>query len=261
MLDALYVGATGLYAQQTNVDTVANNLANMTTTAFKKSRVTFDDLMYREVSAQRVNQDGLLRNEVRVGSGTQVSGINKTFTQGELIQTDSPFDVAINGEGFFPVMMNDGSAGYSRTGSLQVNSDGLLALSNGLVLQPPVSIPPNSKELVIERDGRVSVILDGDTSATEIGHVELALFTNPAGLRPIGDNLYVSTEQSGDSIVGNAGENGRGVLAQNFLEGSNVRMVDELVNLMLAQRAFEANSKVVQASDEILSMINGLRRG
>lgn len=260
MIDALYVGASGLYAQQTNVDTVANNLSNMTTVGFKKSQVSFEDLMYRELSTQYLSQDGT-RNVVRVGSGTQVASINKLFTQGELQQTDSPYDVAINGAGFFQVLMEDGSAGYSRTGTLQVNADGLLTLSNGLVLQPPVSIPPNSKDLTIARDGTVSAVLDGDTSPTEIGRIDLAMFTNPSGLKPIGDNLYVATEQSGDSTLASPGEEGRGTLAQNFLEGSNVRMVDELVNLMLAQRAFEANSKVVQASDEILAMINGLRRG
>lgn len=260
MFDALYVGATGLYAQQTNVDTVANNLANMTTPAFKKSRVAFDDLMYRQVSPQQMGVEGL-RNEMLVGNGTQISGINKMFTQGELIQTDSPYDVAINGEGFFQVLMSDGRSGYSRAGSLRPNEDGLLALANGLVLQPPVSIPPGSKDMVIQRDGKVAVVLDGDTVHTEVGYIELASFSNPTGLKPLGDNLYEATPQSGDALMGAPAEEGRGVLAQSFLEGSNVRMVDELVNLMMAQRAFEANSKIVQASDEILSMINGLRRG
>lgn len=260
MFDALYVGATGLYAQQTNVDTVANNLANMNTTAFKKSRINFDDLVYRELSAQYAGRDKALA-PVRVGSGTQVSTVSKMFTQGELIQSESPYDLAINGEGFFTVLMSDGSSAYGRSGTLQVNTDGLLALSNGLVLQPSISVPSDSQELVIDRNGKVSVILNGETTATEIGQIELAMFTNPSGLKPIGDNLYVSTEQSGDAQIGDAGEGGRGALAQKFLEGSNVRMVDELVNLILAQRAFEANSKVVQASDEILSMINNLRRG
>jgi flagellar basal-body rod protein FlgG len=260
MFDALYVGATGLYAQQTHIDTVANNLANMHTTGFKKSRINFEDLMYRELSAQYLTQDGI-SHAVRSGSGTQVASSSKLFTQGELIQSESPYDLAINGEGFFPVLMNDGSSAYTRTGSLRVNAEGLLGLSNGLALHPPVSIPPESKELVIDRSGKVFVVLEGETSPTEVGQIELALFTSPAGLKPVGDNLYIATEQSGDAQLGNASEEGRGILAQKFLEGSNVRMVDELVNLMLAQRAFEANSKVVQASDEILGMINGLRRG
>ena len=260
MLDALYIGATGLYAQQTNVDTVANNLANMNTPSFKKSKVTFDDLMYRELSASYVSPDGT-QGVIRAGNGTRISGINKSFVQGDLVQTDSPYDVAINGEGFFQVLMPDGQSAYSRLGSLQVNTDRLLALSNGMVLQPPVTVPEGSKDLLIALDGTVSATLEGDTTPTEIGRIELATFANASGLKPIGDNLYKSTEQSGDALVGYAAEEGRGLLAQKFLEGSNVRMVDELVNLMLAQRAFEANSKIVQASDEILAMINGLRRG
>ncbi|OHX12073.1 flagellar basal-body rod protein FlgG [Chromobacterium sphagni] len=258
MIDALYVGATGMAAQQTSLETVANNLANMNTPAFKRSQVVFDDLMYRE-AAQQTPAQGEPAGMVRIGLGARMSSVNKVFTQGELRASESEFDVAINGDGFVPVSNPDGSLSYSRLGSLRVGEDGLLSLRNGLPLDPPITIPRDAKSLQVGETGKVSV-LTADGQSLEVGQIELAMFGNPSGLKPAGEGLYQATEQSGEAQLDRAGADGRGKLAQKYLEGSNVKMADELVSLMLAQRAFEANSKIIQAADEMQSISNNLRR-
>jgi flagellar basal-body rod protein FlgG len=265
MFDALYIGATGMQAQQLNVETIANNLANANTVAFKKGRVGFSDLMVGAVN--RVAQlsadelrSGLLAAGQSVGGGVAVSGVSKVFDAGELKKTDGPMDLAIRGEGFLEVTLPDGSSAYARGGTLRVNKDGLLATQAGHPLRPSIAIPDNAQAMVIGADGRVLVTIPNQGTPVDAGQLELVRFASPGQLSALGDNLYRATESSGDAISARAGEDGAGTLVQGFLEGSNVKMVDEMVNLMLAQRAYEASVKVVQAADEMLGLINNLRK-
>ncbi len=265
MFDALYIGATGMQAQQLNVETIANNLANASTVGFKKGRVGFSDLIARESSriTQQSAEDlraGVLGAQQRLGAGVGVSSLSKIFDSGELRKTGAPFDVAISGEGFLEVTMPDGSSAYTRGGSLNVNKDGLLATQAGHPLRPAIAVPDNAQSLVIGADGRVLIKLPYQAAAIEAGQIELVRFTGTGQLGAQGDNLYRATEASGQAIGVRAGEDGAGTLAQGFLEGSNVKMVDEMVNLMLAQRAYEASVKVVQAADEMLGLVNNLRK-
>jgi flagellar basal-body rod protein FlgG len=258
MLDSLYIAATGMQAQQLNVDTISNNLANVNTTSFKRSRVTFEDMLYRETG----RRSALLGGDAaaRFGAGVAVSDTTKLFTDGELRKTDAPLDVAIRGQGFFEVQQLDGSRAFTRSGALQVNKDRLLATADGQVIAPSLEIPNEATAIVIDAAGRVTATVPGEAKPVEVGQLELARFVNPGGLSAIGNNLYVATDKSGDALHGKPGEEGFGTLAQGFLEASNVKLVDELVALLLAQRGFEVNSKAMQASDEMLSLINNLRR-
>jgi flagellar basal-body rod protein FlgG len=265
MNDSLYIAATGMQAQQLNVDTIANNLANANTVGFKKGRVAFTDLMVQQAAlAQGVTgssaEDGALAAAPRLGSGVGVASIVKLFDLGDLKQTGSAFDVAIQGDGFLEVVMPDGSRAFTRGGSLKVNADGLLVTQSGQTLKPSLTIPANSTNVIVTADGRVRVTEPNRASPVELGQLELVRFANPSGLQAEGENLYRSSDASGEPITGRAGTDGIGTLAQGFLEGSNVKMVDEMVNLIVAQRAYEASTKVMQASDEMLGMINNLRR-
>ena len=259
MLDAFNIAATGMHTQQTNVDVIANNLANVNTVGFKKSRVDFEDMMYRQVAAA----SGLLTQpdmQNPVGTGASVSSVSKVFSQGEMLKTQKPYDIAIQGDGFLEVLMPDGSYAYTRTGALNVDADGMLVNGDGFQLSPLIQMPSDTKNVVIQQDGRVMAQLQGENTLTEVGRIELSRFMNAAGLTPMGDNLYVASQASGDAIYGEPGKDGYGVIAQGFLETSNVDMVEELTNLMLAQRGYEMNAKVVQATDDILGIINNLRR-
>lgn len=262
MFNALYISATGMQAQQLNVDTIANNLANVNTTGFKKAKVGFTDLMVREAARRMPNQElaGILGADTRTGAGVGVTGISKMFDLGDMKQTDSAYDLAIQGDGFLEVTLPDGSSAYARGGTFRTNAEGLLATSAGYPLKPGVTIPDNAQSLTITRDGHVQVQVTGQSTPVDLGQLDLVHFTNPTGLQSQGDNLYRASAASGEAISGKAGEDGMGTLAQGFLEGSNVKMTEEMVNLMIAQRVYEANVKVIQASDEMLGMINGLRR-
>ncbi len=258
MNDALQIAATGLHAQQLNVDTIANNLANVNTAGFKAARVSFQDMMYR--AAERSAPPGSpTPDPARLGSGVSVGSTSRTFDVGEMKETDEPLDVAIRGDGFIEVVMPDGSVGYTRGGTLQVNRDGLLATADGLVLKASVHVPSDTTQLAIATDGRVLASGAQATNA-EIGRIDLARFTNPGALNPLGDNVFQPTDASGDARVGQPGVDGAGTLAQGFLESSNVKLVQEMVELMIAQRAYEVSTKVVQASDEMMSMANNLRK-
>ena len=259
MIDSLYIGATGLNAQQLNVDTVANNLANVNTVGFKRSRVNFEDVMYREV--QRANGlPGSEGNHLLVGSGVGVSGTHKLFNAGELKKTDNAFDIAIRGDGFLEAELADGKHVYTRTGRLTVNQDGFLATAEGHALRPAIAVPSDAKSIDVSANGVVVANFGDSRPAEELGQIELASFTNTSGLMPMGENLYGVTEASGEPSFGKPGEDGRGTLAQGYLETSNVKLVDEMVNLMVAQRAYEVSAKVIQASDEMMSLSNNLRR-
>jgi flagellar basal-body rod protein FlgG len=261
MFDALYISATGMQAQQQNVDAVANNLANVNTPGYKKTRVSFTDL----VAAGAVPQaaDAAAVGDARFvgnGVGVGVAQVLKMFDAGALSQTGSPWDVAIMGNGFLQVTLPDGSTGYSRGGALKVASDGQLATQAGLPLRPGISIPANATAVSIAADGSVSASLPNQARPVQVGQLQLARFANPAALQAQGDNIYRAGDAVGELQVGPPGQDGGGVLQQGFLEGSNVKMVDEMVNLMVAQRAYEANVKVVQASDELLGLVNNLRK-
>lgn len=257
MNDSLHIAATSLQAQQLNVDTVANNLANLNTSGFKKARVSFQDLMYREVARAAVGTPGA--DATKLGSGVSASTL-RAFSAGELKKTDEPLDLAVRGEGFIEIVMPDGTTAYSRGGTLQVNRDGLLATLQGYALKPSIQVPPDATQLVIAPDGRVLARAANQRDALEVGRIELARFTNPGAMAPLGDNLYRATEASGEPRNGRASEDGAGSLAQGFLETSNVKLVEEMVELMVAQRAYEVSAKVIQASDEMMSLTNGLRR-
>jgi flagellar basal-body rod protein FlgG len=261
MFDALYIGATGMQAQQANVDAIANNLANVNTPAFKKNRVSFSELV---VTTAIAGQQGAPLEETAalaaLGAGVQISSTAKGFDAGDLKKTDAPMDLAIVGDGFLELTLPDGSRAFTRAGTLKVNADGQLATQAGVPLKPSVSIPGNAEALMVSSTGRIQVRVPNQASAVDVGQIELVRFSNPQGLLPAGGNLYRSTEASGEPIAGRAGEDGMGTIAQGMLEGSNVRLVDEMVNLMVAQRAYEASVKVVQAADEMLGLINGLRR-
>jgi len=265
MFEALYIGATGMQAQQLSVETIANNLANVNTVGFKKGRVGFSDLMVHETSrtTQPSADDlrtGALGAPQLLGAGVGVTGVGKSFDAGDVKQTGSPYDLAIQGDGFLEVTLPDGTSGYTRGGTLKVNKDGLLATQAGYPLKPPITIPDNATAAVIGADGRVLVTVPNQTTPIEAGQLELVRFASPTGLLAQGDNLYLASDASGEAVAARPGQDGAGTLAQGYLEGSNVKMVDEMVNLMLAQRAYEASVKVVQAADEMLGMVNNMRK-
>lgn len=264
MFDALYIAATGMQAQQLNVDTVANNLANVNTTGYKKGRVSFSDLMVREsnrvATAGADGNRGLFVDPSRIGAGVGIASLAKLFDAGDMKRTESPMDIAIQGEGFLEVTLPDGSSAFSRGGTFNVNRDGLLATQAGNPLKPGLSIPDNAQAVFVANDGRVQVRVAGQANMIDVGQLQLVRFNNPQGLLAQGDALYRSSEASGEPISIRPGEDGMGTLAQGFLEGSNVKMVEEMINLMVAQRAYEASVKVIQASDEMLAMTNGLRK-
>ncbi len=259
MLDSLYIGASGMQAQQMNVDVISNNLANVNTSAFKKNRVNFEDLMYRETSRNN-NLLGTGDSTHRTGVGAGIAGAGKIFTSGELKKSDSPLDFAIRGQGFLEVTLPDGSSAYTRSGTMEVNRDGYLSTPDGNLLKPSVQVPVDALEVVVEPTGRVLAKVPNEKDLVEIGQFEIVNFTNPGGLNPIGGNLYLASDKSGDGVIGKPGDEGYGTLAQGFLESSNVKLMEEMINLIIAQRAYEINSKIVQASDEMLGMSNNLRR-
>ncbi|MES2355370.1 MAG: flagellar basal-body rod protein FlgG [Pseudomonadota bacterium] len=259
MMDALYIGATGMAAQQTTVDTISNNLANVNTPAYKKSRVSFEDMVYRPVVSKNII-DSVDQPEGKRGTGVGVLGVGKLFTLGDLKKTDNPLDVSINGQGFLEVIMPDGNVAFTRAGSLEVNRDGLLSAAGGNPLKQMIRVPPDTANLIVDSNGTVRANVANEKAPVELGQLELAMFPNPAGMNPIGENLYLASERSGDPFFSKPGEDGTGVLAQGYLESSNVKLVEEMINLMLAQRAYEVNAKVVQAADDLLAMSNNLRR-
>lgn len=260
MIESLYIGATGMHAQQLHIDAISNNLANVNTTAFKKSRVSFQDMMYRDITArQQLDANPNLDAAQSLGSGVGLGLLSKAFESGQLKMTDSAMDVAISGSGFLSVVMPDGSVGYTRAGTLQVNRDGLLSNAQGYPLSESLLIPADTKELIVGANGKVYVTVPGEKEQIEIGQIQLSRFVNPAGLLPQGENLYIASEKAGDPAHGNPGDEGYGTLSQGYLEASNVKLVEEMVALVLAQRAYEVSAKIIQASDEMLSISNNLR--
>ena len=260
MLESLSIGASGMQAQQTQIDVIANNLANSNTMGFKKSRVDFEDLMYREMQRTRGGQ--ITNNDLKhpVGVGVGIASTGKIFTTGEVKMTERALDLAIQGEGFFEVALADNSYAYTRNGALRIDADGYLTTADGYRLSGLIQVPNDAEDLSIRNDGSVLAQVADQDELVEIGNIDLVRFVNAGGLNPIGDNLYVSSEKSGDGFYGIPGEDGFGSVKQGFLEASNVNLVEEMTQLVMAQRAYEINSKVVQASDELLGIVNNLRR-
>ncbi len=260
MIRALYSAATGMESQQLNLDVISNNLANVNTTGFKKSRIEFQDLLYDTVRAPGSEQGSgnQLPTGLQIGHGSQVVSTSQIFTEGELTQTGGQLDMAIQGDGFFQVQMPDGTLAYTRAGSLKTDSQGRVTTSDGLVVQGGFQpIPTGTTSITVSSDGTVSTT---SSSGTNSFRVQLVRFANPAGLQSLGRNLYAETLASGTPETGNPGENGFGSLQQGYLEMSNVKVVEEMVNMIVAQRAYEVNSKAVQAADEMMAQSNNLRR-
>lgn len=257
MNDAFFIAATGMQAQQTNVDTIANNIVNAATPGFKRSKVSFTDMVSKQALPVAPTSPGaLLGAGASLGMGVGLMTVDQQFEAGELKKTDSQYDIAIRGDGFIEVQMPDGSKAVTRGGTLKVNADGLLATQSGLPLKPGISIPENALSLLIGADGRVQVKLANQDAPQDIGQLELVRFTNIDQLSSAGDNIY----RVSDAAAEVRSSDGVGTVEQGFLESSNVKMVDEMVNLMLAQRAYDASVKVIQASDEMLAAANNLRR-
>ena len=258
MNQALWVAKTGLDAQQTRMAVVSNNLANVNTTGFKQGRAVFEDLLYQNVrqSGGQSSQDTLLPSGMNLGTGVRVVATEKLFTQGSVLQTDNALDVAINGRGFFQVLKPDGDIAYTRDGTFQLNDQGELVTSSGYLVQPGITIPDQAQSITIGLDGVVSVKIAGQTSPSQVGTLEIADFINPVGLQPVGENLFIETAASGTPQPGTPGLNGLGALNQGALEGSNVNVVAELVNMIETQRAYEMNSKAISTNDQMMQYVN-----
>ncbi len=262
MIRALKTAALGMSAQQMNVDVIANNLANVNTTGFKRSSVEFQDLLYEtiETSSEGADDGFEKPSEIQVGMGSRPISTYRSFTQGNVSQTGNTLDVAINGEGFIQVARPDGSILYTRDGALRINSDGSLVTNAGLKVFPEITVPDDATSIVIETDGRVVASYPGAQEGEELGQIELANFVNPAGLKAVGGNLFEASGLAGDELVGIPGEGEFGLLIQGYLEKSNVDVAQEMIDLIVAQRAYEINTKAIKTADELLSMTNNLRR-
>jgi len=262
MMRALWTAATGMAAQELNMDVLANNLANVNTAGFKKSRVDFQDLIYQTLrAAGTAEAEGAqVPTGIQVGLGTHPAAVQKLFSQGDLQMTNNQLDLAIEGDGFLQVMMPNGTTAYTRDGALKMDSQGRLVTSDGYALDPEITIPPEATSIAIGSDGTVSALLPGQSEPQQLGQIQLAKFLNPAGLQALGRNLFVATAASGEATPGTPGLEGLGTLRQGSIEMSNVSIVDEMVNMIVAQRAYEVNSKSIQSADQMLQIANGLLR-
>jgi flagellar basal-body rod protein FlgG len=262
MIRALYTAASGMSAQQTNLDTIANNLANSATTGFHQRQVLFEDMIYQNlITPGSAQTQQTLSAGLQVGLGTKSAASEVIMTQGDFNQTNGPLDLAIQGAGFFQISRPDGTIGYTRAGNFHPNNQGTLVTSDGDTVLPAISIPSNATNITISQYGVVSATLPGQTNAAQLGTIQLATFANPGGLNSIGSNLLAQTEASGNPITDTpGGSTGMGTLQQGYLENSNVDVVAEFVQMILAQRAYESNSKVIHVADDMYSQINGLVR-
>ena len=262
MIRALLTAASGMQSQQLNIDVIANNLANVNTTGFKKSRPDFQDLMYQNLKSVGAPSTGSTQipSGIQIGLGSKAASVTKVFSAGSLAQTGNDLDLAIEGDGFFQIQMTDGTTTYTRDGSFKKDSQGRIVNSDGYPLAPEMVIPNNASKVTIGNDGTVSVLQAGQSTPTTIGTIQLATFSNPAGLSSMGHNLYQPTDSSGTANTGTAGQNGIGTIGQGFLEMSNVSVMEEMVNMIMSQRAYETNTKAVQAADEMLQQTNNIKR-
>lgn len=262
MIRSLFTAATGMQTQQLNVDVISNNIANVNTVGFKRSRADFQDLLYQTLRAPGVpSAEGIqVPSGIQVGLGVRPVAVQKIFTQGDFINTGNSLDLVIEGDGFFQVTRPDGTVAYTRAGAFKLDRDGRIVNSDGFPLEPAITIPADSTSITVGFDGRVSVLQPGNTAPVDIGTIEIARFVNPAGLQALGRNLFIASDSSGEAVTGAPAAEGRGTLSQGFLENSNVNVVEELANLITAQRAFDLNSRAIQASDEMLQTTSALKR-
>ncbi|HLV32945.1 MAG TPA: flagellar basal-body rod protein FlgG [Chitinispirillaceae bacterium] len=262
MIRSMMTAATGMEAQQLYMDTISNNLSNVNTVGFKRSKIEFQDLMYQVMRQPGVRnfEGGMAPAGIETGLGVKPAATQRIFEQGSLNRTENPMDWAVQGDGFFQITLPDGGTAYTRDGSFKLSGDGTIVNSSGLILYPQISIPEGSSDLQVSSDGIVSVKLPDEEVSIEIGQIELVRFINPSGLSSIGGNLYVMSDASGEPVVTFPGEEGAGLIIQNYTESSNVQIVDEMVNMISAQRAFEIISKSIQVSEEMLQVANNLKR-
>lgn len=256
---SLNIAATGLAAQQLHVDTISHNLANMTTTGYKAERPEFQDLLYqdlRRVGANSTDQGTVIPTGVQIGLGVKNSAISRQVSQGTVQATENPLDIAMQGKGYFQIELPDGTIGYTRDGAFKLSPDGIIVTRDGYTLQPAITVPDDATDISINSSGQVEVMLQGQVEPQQLGQLEIATFINPPGLKAIGDNLFLESEASGDPTLGNAGEEGYGTILQGYLENSNVDPVSEITKLIVAQRAYEMNTKVITASDQMLQALN-----
>ena len=260
MIRSLWISKTGLDAQQTQLDVISNNLANVSTNGFKRSRAVFEDLLYQTIRQPGAasSQQSNLPAGLQIGTGVRPVATARLFTQGNLQQTGNSLDMAVSGQGFFQVQLPDGSTGYTRDGSFHVDANGNLVTSNGFTVQPAITIPANAQSVTIAADGTVSVVQAGSATPANVGSLQLTTFMNPAGLQATGQNTYIETAASGSPNAGTPGSNGRGTIQQGYVETSNVNVVEELVSMIATQRAYEINSKAIQTSDQMLQKLSQL---
>jgi len=262
MIRSLNTAASGMQAQELEIDVIANNLANVNTTGFKKARAEFQDLFYQEVRAARRSEEGKGQGApapLEIGQGTRAIATQKNFSTGAFIQTGNQLDVAIEGHGFMRIIQPDGNMAYTRSGMLKIDADGRLTNAEGRLLDPPIEIPPEANNVIIEPDGTVKVGIANEPLPLEVGQLELSQFVNPGGLKSLGHNLYAETDASGEPIHGAPGEDGLGSIQQGMIESSNVEVIEEMISLIAAQRAYEINSRVIRASDEMLRETASIR--
>ncbi len=262
MMRSLWSAASGMLSQQLHINTISNNIANVNTSGFKKNRVDFEDLMYQTMKRAGTPVSGGTQIPVNteIGLGVKVAATPKIFTQGDFLRTGNPLDLVIEGDGFFQVALPDGTTAYTRDGGFKIDSEGRIVTSDGFILQPEITIPENATAISINESGVVSVLTPGAEAPTEVGQIELARFINPAGLSAMGKNLFRATAASGEATTGTPGLEGLGTINQGFLEMSNVQIVEEMVKMITAQRAYEASSQAIKTSDEMLRIANTLIR-
>ncbi len=261
-LRSLWTAASGMQAQALNIDVISNNLANVNTSGFKRSRADFQDLLYQNLRiAGAASSSGTeIPTSNQIGLGTKVAAVAKNFSQGDYKQTGNELDLAIDGRGFFQITTPEGEIAYSRAGSFKLDGDGNVVTSDGYLLEPQITIPSNAIQLTVGPDGTVTVMNAGELTPSEVGKIETARFANPAGLNATGKNLFMESETSGSPTTGTPGEDGLGTITQGYLEMSNVNIVEEMVYMIMAQRAYEINGKAIQTSDEMLQMANNVKR-
>ncbi|MBI5755605.1 MAG: flagellar basal-body rod protein FlgG [Nitrospirae bacterium] len=262
MMRSLYISATGMEAQQLNIDIISNNLANVNTAGFKKSRGDFQDLLYQtmRMAGAPSGSGTQVPAGIQMGSGVRPASVQRIFTQGDFQNTQNSLDLAIEGDGFFQIVMPDGTAAYTRAGSFKKDSSGRVVTSDGFTVEPSITIPADALNVTISANGTVSILQAGNPVPTEIGTIQLTRFSNPSGLNSIGRNLFLPTAASGEAIAGTPGETGFGTIAQGFIEASNVNIAEELVNMIIGQRAYEINSKAIQTADEMMRTANEVKR-
>ena len=260
MIRSLWTGTTGMHGQQLNIDVIANNLANVSTTGFKKSKADFQDLLYQatKVPGSQTSADTESPSGIQIGLGVKPAAVTKIFTQGDLIQTENELDVAIQGNGFLQVEIPNGNTAYTRSGALKRDGDGRITTSDGYPIIPAITIPDGAQQITIGETGIVSALIGDDTESTVLGTLQLASFTNDSGLLAMGQNLFEESSSSGTAQTGTPGDDGYGTLLQTYLEGSNVNIVEELASMITTQRAYEINSKTIQTSDEMMQTTNQL---